>query len=65
MLLIRSLCTPCLDFEEAIDGNYGAYHAYEVYFEEPDLSGGVEGVDYLIAYEADDEEEAEIELRHC
>ena len=61
MLLIRSLCTPCLDFEEAIDGNYGAYHADDVYFEAPDLSGGIEGVDYIIAYGADDVEEEEVE----
>jgi hypothetical protein len=30
----------------------GASEDYaEVYYEEPDLSGGVEGVDYIIAYE--------------
>ena len=28
-----------------------------VFYEEPDLSGGVEGVDYLIRYGAQDEEE--------
>ena len=50
---------PCLDSEEAIEENYGAYHADEVYFEAPDLSGGVEGVDYIIAYGADDVEEKE------
>ena len=34
----------------------GVYHDDEVYFEEPDLSGGIEGVDYLIAYGAEDED---------
>ena len=56
MLLTLSFLTPCLDFEEAIKESYGAYHEDEVYYEEPDLSGGVEGVDYLIAYGGDDEE---------
>ena len=32
------------------------YHEDEVYYEEPDLFGGVEGVDYLIAYGGNDEE---------
>ena len=43
--------------EEATEDDNGAYHAYEVYFEEPDLSGGVKRVDYMITYGADDEEE--------
>ena len=61
-MLIRSRLIPCLESEEAIEESYGAYHANEVYFEAPDLSGGVEGVDYIIAYGADDiEEEEEVE----
>jgi len=32
-----------------------------VYFEAPDLSGGIEGVDYIIAYGADGVEEEEVE----
>ena len=55
-MLTLSLLTPCLDFEEAIKEGYGAYHEDEVYYDELDLSGGVEGVDYLIAYGGDDEE---------
>ena len=51
----------CLDFEETVEGNYGAYHADDVYFEAPDLSGGIEGVDYIIAYGADDADEEEVE----
>ena len=31
------------------------------FYEEPDLSGGVEGVDYLIRYGAEEEEEEEEE----
>jgi hypothetical protein len=33
--------------EEATEGQEGAY---EICYEEPDLSGGVEGTDYLIVY---------------
>ena len=52
----------CLESEEITEDEFGAYHADEVYFEAPDLSGGVEGVDYIIAYGADDvEEEEEVE----
>ena len=61
MLLIRSLLIPCLDSEEIAEDDFGAYHADEVYFEAPDLSGGIEGVDYIIAYGADDIEEEEVE----
>ena len=32
---------------------------YELVYEEPDLSGGVEGVDYGIVYGADNNNEAE------
>ena len=61
LLLICSLLISCLDSEEFIEGSYRAYHADEVYFEAPDLSGGIEGVDYIIAYGADDIEEEEVE----
>ena len=61
MLLIRSLLIPYLDFEEIVQGNYGAYHVDDVYFEAPDLSRGIEGVDYIIAYGADDVDEEEVE----
>lgn len=33
------------------------YVAGEYFYQEPDLSGGVEGVDYIIAYGADNEGE--------
>ena len=61
MLLIRSLLTPCLDYEEFLEESYGIYHADEVYYEESDLSDGVEGVDYMLAYGADDVNEEELE----
>ena len=56
-----SLLTPCLDYEEFPDECYGAYHADEVYYEEPDLSGGVEGVNYMLTYGADNVGEEELE----
>jgi hypothetical protein len=38
----------------------GASEDYEeVYYEEPDLSGGIEGVDYTIAYINNEETEEE------
>jgi hypothetical protein len=52
----RSLLTPfplnpCLDLEGQNKKTEGASEDHEeVYYEEPDLSGGVEGVDYTIAY---------------
>jgi hypothetical protein len=42
---------PCLDSEGQLEETEGASEDLEeVYYEEPDLSGGVEGVDYTIAY---------------
>jgi hypothetical protein len=52
----RSLLTlfplnPCLDLEGQNEETEGAPEDYEeVYYEEPDLSGGIEGMDYTIAY---------------
>ena len=51
--------TPFLDSEEELEVGYGVYHSKEVEYEEPDLSRAVEGVDYLIAYGASDDEEEE------
>ena len=53
--------TSCLDYEEFPEDSFGVYYADNVYYEEPDLSGGVEGVDYMLVYGADDfnKEEAE------
>ena len=59
MLLILSSLNPCLDFEDLPEDHNGIYQDDEVYYEEPDLSGAVEGVDYLIAYGADGEDEEE------
>jgi hypothetical protein len=44
---------------EETEGASGDYE--EVYYEEPDLSGGIEGVDYIIAYGKNEgtEEEAD------
>ena len=60
VLLTLSSIDLCSDSEEITEDDFGAYHADEVYFEAPDLSGGIEGVDYIIAYGADDVEEEEV-----
>ena len=49
-----------LDCELDEGGNTdGPGDNYEVVYEEPDLSGGVEGVDYGIVYGLGDEEDEE------
>ena len=58
-LLTLFFVDPCLDYEEISEDSYGVYHAEEVYYEEPDLSGKVEGVDYMLAYKADDDVDEE------
>jgi hypothetical protein len=50
-LLIPFRLNPCLDLKGQNEETEGASEDYEeVFYEEPDLSGGVEGVDYTIAY---------------
>ena len=53
--------SPLLDFENPTEDQTGdASGGGEIYYEEPDLSGGIEGVDYGIVYgEGNLEEEAE------
>ena len=53
--------SPLLDFENPTEDQTGdAPEGGEIYYEEPDLSGGIEGVDYGIVYrEGNQEEEAE------
>jgi hypothetical protein len=50
-----------LDFElyntEEIEANQ--QEDDEVYYEEPDLSGGIEVIDYIIEYEVNSEDNAE------
>ena len=49
---------PCLGYEYPGTASLHAMGDQEdVYYEEPDLSGGVEGVDYVIKYGADNEDE--------
>ena len=59
-LVLIPLIIPCLDclnrLEDDIDGQDGADG---ICYEEPDLSGGVEGVDYLIVYGVGDGTEGE------
>ena len=60
-MLTLFLVDPFLDYEEISEDSYEVYHTDEVYYEKLDLSGGVEGVDYMLVYGADDynNEEAE------
>ena len=49
---------PLLDFEKPLENpTEDVPEGMEVYFEAPDLSGGIEGVDYGIVYGGGDEEE--------
>ena len=53
-----SFWTPCLGYEDLGNASLNAIGGQEdIYYEEPDLSGGVEGVDYTIRYGADNKEE--------
>ena len=56
MYSIYYFLNPCLEYdkneEEATDKPEGE----EVYYTEPDLSGGIEGVDYDIVYGLEEEE---------
>ena len=45
----------CKDLDDASLNAIGGQEA--IFYEEPDLSGGIEGVDYNIRYGADNEEE--------
>ena len=51
------LPNPCLDCEnsDCEDTEYGEYNG-EIVYEEPDLSGGIEGIDYGIVYGLGNEE---------
>ena len=52
--------SPLLDYETDGGGNTGEPEGnYELVYEEPDLSGGVEGVDYGIVYGVGDDEDEE------
>jgi hypothetical protein len=59
LLLTRLLYqTLCLDSEDQEEGAlYAIEDQDDVFYEEPDLSGGVEGVDYGVVYGAGEESE--------
>jgi hypothetical protein len=62
LLLTPLLFNPCLESENQFEEIEGSPKDYEeVYYEEPDLTGGVEGIDYTISYGPDEgnEEEAD------
>jgi hypothetical protein len=49
---------PCLDSEDQEEeALYANVKQEDIYYEEPDLSGGVEGEDYKIVYGAEEEDE--------
>ena len=53
-----SVWISCLGYEDLGSASLHAMGGQEdVFYEEPDLSGGVEGVDYVIRYGAGNEEE--------
>ena len=52
--------SPLLDYDTEGGVNIGEPEDnYEIIYEEPDLSGGIEGVDYGIVYGFGDEEDEE------
>ena len=52
-----SFWTSCLGYEDLGSASLHAMGGQEdVYYEEPDLLGGVEGVDYVIRYGTDNED---------
>jgi hypothetical protein len=56
LLLTPLPFNPCLDSEGHFEEAEGTPEDYEeVYYKEPDLSGGVEGIDYTISYGTDEE----------
>jgi hypothetical protein len=49
------LFNPCLDSKGQFEETEIILEDYEeVYYEEPDLTGGVEGIDYTISYGPDE-----------
>ena len=57
LVLNRTFLNPCLDYENSNDETTEECEdSGEIYYEEPDLSGGIEGIDYGIVYGAEDED---------
>jgi hypothetical protein len=62
LLLTPLPFNPCLDSEGQFEETEGSLEAYEeIYYEEPDLAGGVEGIDYTISYGPDEGLEGEVD----
>jgi hypothetical protein len=57
LLLTPLPLNPCLDSEDQEEALYANVNQEDIYYEEPDLSGGVEGKDYKIVYGAEEEDE--------
>ena len=59
-VLKRYHLNPFLDYEKIEEETTKEPDGQEVYYAEPDLSGGIEGVDYDIVYRIEDDD-AEVE----
>jgi hypothetical protein len=58
LLLTPLPLNPCLHSEDQEEeALYANVNQEDIYYEEPDLSGGVEGEDYKIVYGAEEEDE--------
>jgi hypothetical protein len=55
MFVLNLFLKPLLECESLDFDSYEKAEDDEVYYEEPDLSGGVEGVDYGIVYSAEED----------
>jgi len=55
-VLKRYLLTPFLEYEKTEEETTKETDGEKVYYAEPDLSGGIEGVDYDIVYGIEDDE---------
>ena len=57
LVLNRTFLNPCLDYENSNDETTEKPEDEgEIYYEEPDQLGGIEGIDYGIVYGAEDED---------
>ena len=56
LVLNHTILNPCLGTERTDEAISEELEGGEIYYEERDLSGGIEGVDYSIEYGAGDED---------
>ena len=56
LVLNRTSLNPCLGAERSDEAVSEEFEKGDIYYEEPDLSEGIEGVDYSIEYGAGDKD---------